>query len=321
MQLFTHTAPETDCYDIRNISAYRLYDGSTDITISVRETDADMELMLHNLPISEADKLGVALCKDIIDNYTRHNANLKDKITDLEDADRETRYRNTNLMERVENLEYKNATLARTAFEHDNEQAATIDELHDEVAGLQLELNDCRKTFGTIDEEYGDLMTERNEYQETLRLERIDHMIEKRAINQTHHDIHRSNNSIIEELESEIVDLRDRVRERNHTINDTIIEHNNHTQQLYDRIEELEAENTSMEQCTNLHNLCFAADPVHCENIGVPVYGMRCQNFERMTKGYRGTLSRHGKTIVIALPFEHEIVAKNAVEYITGHEV
>lgn len=49
-------------------------------------------------------------------------------------------------------------------------------------------------------------------------------------------------------------------------------------------------------------------------------HGMRSINFERMVKGYHGVLSRHGKTIVITLPFEHESVARNAEKYIVGLE-
>ena len=272
--IYKHEAQKTDCYDTRRIVVERLYDGSTDITTIVGECGKPAAFMRHNLSIAESDKFGATICKDIIDNYRRHAANLKDKIVDLENADREMRYRNTNLAEQVTNLKYKNATLARTAFEHDNEQAATIDELHDKVAGLQKEIGDCRKAcFHLLDE--------RNEYQKPLCTERADHIAEKCAINQAHHDLHKRNNSTIEELRTD---------------------------------------NTKLEQCINLHNLCFAADPVHCENIGVPVYGMRSSNFENLIKGYHGTLSRHGKTIVITLPFEHETVAINAVEYITGHD-
>ena len=48
------------------------------------------------------------------------------------------------------------------------------------------------------------------------------------------------------------------------------------------------------------------------------VHGMRAENFKRMIEGYRGTLARHDKIIVIAVPFETEQVAKNAENYIVG---
>ena len=48
------------------------------------------------------------------------------------------------------------------------------------------------------------------------------------------------------------------------------------------------------------------------------VHGMRAQNFKRMTEGYHGTLARHGETIVITIPFETEVVAKNAENWIVG---
>lgn len=183
--IYKHEAPKTDCYDTRRIVVEHLYDGSTDITTIVCPSGNSAAFMNHNLPIAESDKLGAALCKDIIDNCRRHNTHLKDKIFDLEDTISDERYDNT------------------------------------------------------------------------------------------------------------------------------VLRHKN---------TELEAKNSELEQRINLHNLCFAADPVHCENIGVPVYGMRSKNFERLNKGYHGTLSRHGKTIVITLPFEHEAVAINAGEYITSQD-
>ena len=48
------------------------------------------------------------------------------------------------------------------------------------------------------------------------------------------------------------------------------------------------------------------------------VHRMIEKNFMRMVVGYKGTLARHGKMIVIAVPFESEQVAKNAENYIIG---
>lgn len=48
------------------------------------------------------------------------------------------------------------------------------------------------------------------------------------------------------------------------------------------------------------------------------VHGMRAENFKRMTEGYHGTIARHGNTLIISIPFDKEIVAKNAEEWIVG---
>ena len=50
------------------------------------------------------------------------------------------------------------------------------------------------------------------------------------------------------------------------------------------------------------------------------VRGMRAEHFQRLEKGFRGTLSRHGKTIIIVLEMPTEEVAENAENYICGEQ-
>ena len=48
------------------------------------------------------------------------------------------------------------------------------------------------------------------------------------------------------------------------------------------------------------------------------VRGMRSLNFKRLNEGFLGTLSRHGKTIVIVLDMHSEQKAETAEDYICG---
>jgi chromosome segregation ATPase len=140
-------------------------------------------MMRHNLSVAESDKLGAALCKDIIDNYTGHNSRLRDKIADLEDESRNVRYYNATLRDEKAELESMIHNLRDHVREHN--------------IGLQQELDDCKKAFA-------DLMNERNEYQESLILERIDHRAETGAINNWHHGIHKRDDAIIKTLGARI---------------------------------------------------------------------------------------------------------------------
>jgi hypothetical protein len=48
------------------------------------------------------------------------------------------------------------------------------------------------------------------------------------------------------------------------------------------------------------------------------VHGMSSKHFKLIEKGFNGTLSRHGTTIVIVLQFSNVSIAKGAEKYICG---
>jgi hypothetical protein len=157
--LYSHEAPETDCYDTR-IVVERLCDGSTDITIIVGECGNPAAFINHNLSIAESDKIGAAICKDIIDNYTRHAARLKDKITDLENAARDMRNSNNNLLN--ENTALR---IARISSDDKRDEyrktivAERIDHMAEKRAINQTHHNTHRRNDYTI-EELGDRIVE-----------------------------------------------------------------------------------------------------------------------------------------------------------------
>ena len=68
----------------------------------------------------------------------------------------------------------------------------------------------------------------------------------------------------------------------------------------------------------DLHG-CVPVKPNTYASLEMPhVRGMRSENFKRLNEGFLGTLSRHGKTIVIVLEMSSEQVAENAENYICG---
>ena len=211
--IYTHSEKPSDIYENRLLDVLRLCDGTIDITTLVREVGAGATIWRHNLSMYEAEKLGVALCKDTIENYAGH-----------------------------------------------------IDDLKRKNSGLQHEIDYCR---GQV-EDLGSIIEERNEYKKSLQEERIDHAAERQAANKVYHSIIRDKNFAIEKLEYALANV----------------------------------------------------PPIPCIDSDdiAPVYGMRSQNFKRLVTGFHGKVSRHGKTIIISMPFKHEIVAKTAVEYITGQE-
>jgi len=48
------------------------------------------------------------------------------------------------------------------------------------------------------------------------------------------------------------------------------------------------------------------------------VRGVRAEHLRRLNKGFCGTLSRHGKTLVIVLEFSSEALSESAENYICG---
>jgi len=222
---------------------------------------ADMAFMLHNLPTPEADKLGAALCKDIINNYKGHVVNLKDKITDLENGDREMRYRNTELQNRNAELcrliaNWKeNADSADNAvgeLRHTNKmlraEARVMENASEELCNTIEKMKKVhfnRKAhIHNLEEDIVVLMEERDEYKETLAIERIDGETEKITTGAHYCSVIRKKDAAIKELEHttlghykvhasivaglllQIGDLRAHVREHNTTMNDCIVEHN-----------------------------------------------------------------------------------------------
>lgn len=239
--IYTHSEKPSDIYENRLLDVLRLCDGTIDITTLVREVGAGATIWRHNLSMYEAEKLGVALCKDIIENYTRRDEEHAASIDKL--------------METISGL-------LREVQAHKN----TIENNCAEQIYLQHELNYCR---GQV-EDLGSIIEERNEYKKSLQEERIDHAAERQAANKVYHSIIRDKNFAIEKLEYALANV----------------------------------------------------PPIPCIDSDdiAPVYGMRSQNFKRLVTGFHGKVSRHGKTIIISIPFKHEIVAKTAVEYITGQE-
>ena len=155
------------------------------------------------------------------------------------------------------------------------------EELQRTIAGLQHTIDECRKDFIDLDEECGRAIQTMDEYKEAIHAERIEHVAERQATNKAYHATIQKRTYAIEKLEAQ-------VSNRDATI------------------KYLEAEINMFNQ--DWHE---GADGV---------YGMRSKNFKRLTEGFRGELSRHGKTIIITMPFDHQIAAKNAVKYITGQE-
>ena len=184
--LYSHEAPETDCCDTRRIVVERLCDGSTDITIIVGECGKHVSFMNHDLSIAESDKIGAAICKDIIDNYRRHATNLKDKISDLENAARDMRNSNNNLLNENTALqiarissddkrdEYKE-TLATERIDHMADKRAINQTHHDlhrrngcVIEELEANISDLRCVVHERNNTINNVVIEHNSHSEQL---------------------------------------------------------------------------------------------------------------------------------------------------------
>lgn len=103
----------------------------------------------HNLSVAESDKLGAALCKDIIDNYTGRNSRLKDKIADLEGESRNVRYYNATLRDEKAELESRIHNLrdhVREHNQHAHQLCASIEYLEAINSGLENDVSTLRMT-------------------------------------------------------------------------------------------------------------------------------------------------------------------------------